>query len=394
MRYRICCIAALVLASLLAGLVPAAGQGVVRYGPAQIVETAPFYLYADESRGPLEALKPGTSVTVLEIKGDWVLVEYQDPRFGVRQGYVKARFVKSGTIDGPPPPASPAAKPAQSAPAPPPARPAQPPTATQPPPRGATAKPAKPAGKGWRDRALVAINGAYQSGASSFSESFTFQQYVERATIKTDYPAKDGPGFDAAAGLRVWKGLALGAGVTRTDRSTTASISGTIPHPFHFNTLRPVSGIAAISRTETAIHALAAWVLPAGQRFLVTVSGGPSYFTVRQSLVENAPFTEAYPYDSAELSSPFVTKASKSAVGFNAGIDLGFYFTPIVGVGAGVRYARGTVDLPLHGATISTDAGGVQALVGLRLRVPRRATRKPAAKAPAPPPRNPDKRPL
>lgn len=418
MRNRTCCLAPLVLAVIVAvpaGARAAAGsvapgaapsistgvpaevpaQDVVRYGPAQIVQTAPFYLYADESRGPLEALKPGTIVTVLEIQGDWILVEYQDARHGVRQGYVKARFIRSQIVGGTPKPDAPATPPSKpgaatavptspsasgATPAPESPRAGQVPAgSSKPPARAVPPKPAKAPWKGWNDRAFVMANAAYQSGSSSFTESFTFQQYVERATIKTDYPAKDGPGFDLAAGVRVWKALALGAGVTRTDRKTTGSVSGTIPHPFHFDAMRPVSGTAAITRTETAIHALVAGVVPVGRRVLVTLSAGPSYFSVSQALVESAPFTESYPYDTAALSSPILTTVSKSVVGFNAGVDLGFFLTRTVGVGAGVRYARGSVDLPLHGATIGTDAGGLQAVVGLRLRVPPAAPKKPAA---------------
>ncbi len=378
---------ALVLASLLACAAPAAAQDVARYGPAQIAQTAPFYLYPDESKGPLEALKAGTRVTVLEIEGDWLLVEYRDPRYGVRQGYVRARFVKSESAT---PAASPSATGQTSRPAGA-ATPAKGAVPSQAPGRGRPGQPAatkKPApSSGWSDRVLLAVGGVYQASGSSFSESHSFDQYVERATIDTSYPAKEAPGFHGAVLVRVWKNLAGGAAVTRTSHSTTGSISGTIPHPFHFTQMRPVAGSASLSHGETAVHAQVAWVVPVGKSLLLALSGGPSYFGVSQSLVESAPFTESYPYDSAALSTPVVTDVSKSAVGFNIGADFGWFFTRTIGVGAGVRYARARVEYPLHGATIGTDAGGAQAVVGLRVRVPPGQPKKAAPPKPSSPPR-------
>jgi len=382
--------AAIVLASLLAGAAPAAGQDVARYGPAHIAQAAPFYLYPDESKKPLEALKPGTKVTVVEIEGDWLLVEYEDPSHGVRQGYVKSRMVKPG-----PAPAS-QASPSASGQAPKSAAPAAT-KGTAPSPTSATGRPGqataakKPAaptrGNWWGDRALVAVGGAYQTRGSSFSESYSYDQYVERATIATSYPAEEAPGFHGSVLVRVWKGLAGGVALTRTSHSTTGSINGTIPHPFYFDRMRAVTASAPVSHGETAVHAQVAWVVPVGKSMLLSLSGGPSYFSVSQSLVESAPFTESYPYDSAALSTPVVTEPSKSAVGFNVGADFGWFFTRTIGVGAGVRYARARIEYPLHDATVGIDAGGAQAVVGLRVRVPPGAPKKAAPPKPSFPPK-------
>ena len=364
---------AVLLAVLLLGAAGAAAQA-PQYGPGEIVQTAPLYLYADASKPPLEALAAGTRVTVLEIEGDWLLIEFQHPRWGVRQGYVKANFVRPLSPRG-----AGAGQPAEGQ-----AKPAQP--GAMPAPRAGTAKPAAPSGGGWKDRGYVFVNGAYQAGGSSFSETFTFDKYLEQASIETDYPAKNAPGFDAAGAYRAWKSLAVGVAVSYIPTSTTGSVSGTIPHPFHYDTPRPVSGTAAIDRSETAVHVLAAWVVPVGRKIQLTLSGGPSIFMVSQSLVDSAPYDEAYPYDEATLRDPVVTDVSKTAVGFNAGLDVGYYFTPTVGVGGGVRFARATVDLPIHGSSVSTDAGGVQALVGLRFRVPPAKPKAVKPRYPAPPP--------
>ena len=52
-------------------------------------------------------------------------------------------------------------------------------------------------------------------------------------------------------------------------------------------------------------------------------------------------YDHVYPYDEASFASASTTPASASAVGFNAGIDIGFFFSEVVGVGAIIRYSGG-----------------------------------------------------
>lgn len=61
---------------------------------AIVLEDAPIHLLPDASRTPLRTAKEGTVLRVLEITGDWVRVEFQDPQFGLRAGYIQARFVR------------------------------------------------------------------------------------------------------------------------------------------------------------------------------------------------------------------------------------------------------------------------------------------------------------
>jgi hypothetical protein len=254
-----------------------------------------------------------------------------------------------------------------------------------------TAKPAPAARPGtaparrWTDIGYLAVSGGYQAGSSGFSETFGFQQHLERATVTTEYPKKDGPTFDVGGGFRVWRNLAAGVSVSSVSRSTDGAVSGSIPHPFFFDAGRAIEGTAALKRTETAVHVQAAYVVPAGRRMLVTLSGGPSFFSVKQSLVQSVQFSESYPFDTATLSSAPTASASKSVTGFNAGLDVGYYFTGAVGAGMMVRYSGATLALPSHDATISTKVGGFQAAGGLRVRIPKPAPKKTPPKPPAPP---------
>jgi hypothetical protein len=59
-----------------------------------ILEAAPVYLLPDATRTPLRTLPTGTSVRVLEEKGDWIRVEFRDAQYGARVGYVQRKYVQ------------------------------------------------------------------------------------------------------------------------------------------------------------------------------------------------------------------------------------------------------------------------------------------------------------
>ena len=230
----------------------------------------------------------------------------------------------------------------------------------------------------------VVLNGVYQSGTPAFSEAFSYTEYVEKTTITTDYPTRKGRAFDGGGAVRIWRNLAVGVSVSLAKRSTEGSVSGAIPHPFFFDATRPISGTTAVERSENAVHVQALWVIPAGQRFLIAVGAGPSFFSVKQSLVQSVSFSQSYPYDTAMFASATVSQPSGSAVGVGGTIDVGYYFTRNVGFGGMVRYARATVPLPTHDSTLSADAGGFEAGLGLRVRLPQGKPKKAPAKPPIP----------
>lgn len=59
-----------------------------------ILETAPVFLLPDATRTPLRTLAAGTSVRVLEEKGDWVRIEFRDNQYGARVGFVQRKYVQ------------------------------------------------------------------------------------------------------------------------------------------------------------------------------------------------------------------------------------------------------------------------------------------------------------
>jgi hypothetical protein len=239
-------------------------------------------------------------------------------------------------------------------------------------PRPTPPQPAQPrAAQPPNDKFYVSINGMFQTGFEDFSESVTFTENAESGTFSTDYDVKSGPAFDVSAGVLVWRHLALGAGVSRYSKATPIQLTAQIPHPFFFNRPREVSGeVGGLKREELAVHIQARVMLTPSPRLQAMIFGGPSFFKVKQGIVNDFEVTEAYPYDTVTFSRGLSTTADESKMGFNVGGDVGYFFTRQVGVGGSVQWSGASIDVPASAGTGSFDLriGGIQAGGGLRLR--------------------------
>jgi hypothetical protein len=222
----------------------------------------------------------------------------------------------------------------------------------------------------WTDNGYFNINYSYQSGDRSFEESLTDTVFAEEATYAVEHGSGGGGQFDIGGGVRVWQNLAAAVSVTSFSTSDGASITGSVPHPLFFNS--PRTGVFSrtdLEHKELGVHIQAAWVMPLNEKISVTVAGGPSFFSVDQSLITGVTTaTEVAPFDTVAIASVATTSVSENGVGGNAGVDVTYLVTEQLGGGLFVRWAGGSVDIPANGGTQSLDVGGVQVGIGLRAR--------------------------
>ena len=224
--------------------------------------------------------------------------------------------------------------------------------------------------QGWEHRGFLSVNGGFQMTTSDFADNATFTLFVEEGDFAANYNGETGFVFDAVSGVRVWRNLAIGVGVSIFDTDSSATVTARLPHPFHFDRHRQVDGSAAgLTRREIGIHVQATWIVPVNDRLAVGIFGGPTFFTVDQDLVTEVMFEHTFPFDTASFTGTATSSQSESAIGFNTGVDVAFYFSPKVGVGGVARFSRATIDFASgDGGTVSTDAGGLQVGGGLRVR--------------------------
>jgi hypothetical protein len=323
-------------------------------------DQTPLRASPSESAAVVDHLKAGTVLDLMDVNRDWYKV--RDP-LTKKEGYLLASAVELNP--GPAPAAAGTQK------------------------TGA----AKPVAKA--DRGYLWVNGIFQGGSSAFTQVQTWPYFAETATTSIEYPAKNALGFDVAGGYRVWRNLAVGAGVTIVSRTTTALVTGSIPNPIYVNRPNTLSGGFGASNSETAINLQATWAIPMSPKMMLMLSAGPSIFSVTQTIVQQQGISvsSAYPYDSGVMSAN-TTDASKTAVGFGAVADISYYFSKSVGVGGMIRFARASASFPVTGQpSVSVTAGGFQAGGGLRIlfRSPKLA--KPATPAkPQPKPETPPKK--
>ena len=238
-------------------------------------------------------------------------------------------------------------------------------------------------------RTFIAINGGYQADDRTFTENRELEVNREQMTWSTNYAIERGAQYEGTIGGYAANGL--GGAVTYSfyqDNNSSAAVAARIPHPFQFNQDRQVQGSSvSLKHREQVVHLSALYAAPIGEHFEVSVAGGPSLFIVNRDFVDNVLYDESYPYDTATFTGTTTRSVKKNQAGFHVGADASWFFTDKVGIGGLVRFSRATVKFPAAAGddTVSADLGGVQAGLGLRLRLGRRKAEPPPA-APQQPP--------
>jgi hypothetical protein len=214
------------------------------------------------------------------------------------------------------------------------------------------------------ERVIVSINASYLTASRTFDDRRTFDVNAETASFSSDYAVEPSVGIDAGGFVRVWKGLAAGVAFTSYADSRDIEIEASLPHPLKFNSARTIAGTTAGDHEETAAHLQIAYIVPLGTKMRLVAFGGPSFFTIKQSVVTAVQFRDEYPYDEATFTGATVATEEEKKTGFNVGADVAYYFTRNVGVGGIVRLSSTTATFSLG----DVDAGGALVGGGLRLK--------------------------
>ncbi len=220
-----------------------------------------------------------------------------------------------------------------------------------------------------RDRFWVSVEAGVQLSTDEVQDRFEFERNVETAAATLDHDSGIGPAINGGFGVLLTRnGLGAAVSVSRFSRSGSVLVEASIPHPFFDDRPREISGEADdITRSETGIHGQLTYTVPTQNRFRVMLGGGVSVFNVEQELVTGVRYTESFPFDEAEFSGVDTDRSSGTAIGFNAGVDIRWLLSRNLGVGGLIRYSRGTVDLDVQDRTVGVEAGGLQALGGIRV---------------------------
>jgi hypothetical protein len=368
---------------------------------ATVVENAPIYLQQDAPSGavPLRTAQAGTILTVVGEDGEWAQVQFKDPQWGLRTGWVRIASLK---IERPelepmdlsvaPESLAPPARRERARPV----RPGQerddagvPPPVPVRPHRDA-ATPIVPASdqadewvavrspeKGWFD-INVGVAGAAEDTRDT---QYTWMQTGEAARFTASYQAPTGADFDLGGGFMFTPFLGAGLSISGTAHRGTADISLALPHPRFYNHYATDSGQTdgALQYTEGAVHVqLMANLTPGANHFRARVFGGPTYFVIRGDALTAVRWEQAWLYtaNAVDITGTTTKEVSANAWGFHAGADLAYFFNRVVGIGGLVRFSGGSAtiddDQVIADEPLDLKVGGVQAAFGLRLRFGKR----------------------
>ena len=192
----------------------------------------------------------------------------------------------------------------------------------------------------------------------------------EAGELDADYGQGRGLAWELRAGVRVRGNFALGIAGGRFAPARSADLTGLLPHPFVFDQPRSVAGTAeSLTHGETAVDLEARWVIEAGRSLEITLFAGPSLFRITTERVEAIRFDQAYPYTEAAFADADRQEWTTTLIGGHAGADAAWYLSGALGLGGTIRYRSASGDLDRgDGFVTPLEAGGLQALAGVRLR--------------------------
>jgi hypothetical protein len=327
-----------------------------------LTEDVPIFVRPDPNRQPLRMGRQGSNVRVLLEEGDWYQIEFEDPQWGRRVGYIEKRFTKPAPPDYSRMPAIDVSVP----------RDPPPPAPTIPPPPTQALSATRPM-RGWFD----------VSFGLALPQNNEFSNFVEipfrRETFRVDanYELGLGAAIDLNGGVMFNRHVGIGFGITGQGHVRPADVAISVPDLLDFNnSATDESSTDDLTRSEGGIHISGVYTVQPNRAFTVRVFGGPTFFRATQELVTDVSYRETIlPTNTVTITNTEIEEFDGTGWGFHAGADFAAYFTRVFGLGGVVRYSKGTVTMPI-GLSVNLDdpqdfdypVGGLHLAGGIRLR--------------------------
>jgi hypothetical protein len=228
----------------------------------------------------------------------------------------------------------------------------------------------------WPERAFVTLNVPVEAMDNDFSESLSFADSLRRnenVTFGARYESPRGLLFDVGTGVRLTNNVGAGVTLSWLERSRSGSFELLVPNPILANRPLDLAGsVGGLERSELGIHIQGLYALSLGTRTRLMVSGGPTVFVIRQDLVRSIEFEKLPGFTGLTFHDALIAEGEETAIGFNAGADLTWRLASRFGIGAIVRYTRGTATFdPGSESSVSraieVRAGGLHIGGGVRV---------------------------
>lgn len=232
-------------------------------------------------------------------------------------------------------------------------------------------------------RGYLNLNAAYPIEWPSSKQDLRQELYGETAELEVHRAAPDDLTLDIAAGVRVWRRLSIGLGVSRFRTVDAVTVTGEVPSPLFVARPRKLTEhrFDGFETEHIGVHAHAGWTVPVAERLDVMLSLGPSLFRVAQDRVSRVVIAEmGRPHvdvEMAEVADVRRASVQRDVLGANVGLDIVFHIFRRVepgahfwttGIGGFLRWSGAVAKIPAFGLDEPMEIGGLQAGLGLRFR--------------------------
>ena len=200
---------------------------------------------------------------------------------------------------------------------------------------------------------------SYAMGLAGSDQTQTWSETLYGENIEFALASKfaNSSNIHVGLGRNFGKSMAVGLGAILHASDIDAALAVKVPSPWEFNAPREVSASYAASLKATVFYLNFIYELPF-RKFKLGLFAGPAYFNSSTEVVSAVAIEDVFPNDSVAISLA-TEKVKKSGIGFNAGLELDYFFSRSLGAFLEVRYLSGS----------STFASGSQTIPGIQVKV-------------------------
>lgn len=170
-------------------------------------------------------------------------------------------------------------------------------------------------------------------------------------------------------GRRFGKSLGVGLGAIMHSSDIDATLNASVPSPWKFASPRSASGAYAATLKSTILYLNLIYSLPLGKLGL-ELFAGPAYFNSSTEVISAIAIQDVFPNDTVSISLA-TEKVKKNSFGFDAGLDLNYFFSASLGVFLEGRYLSGSAAFTTASQQvpgIKLNPGGLNVGAGLVFR--------------------------
>lgn len=220
-----------------------------------------------------------------------------------------------------------------------------------------------------RSKYFLRISYAMGMAGSDQTQSWTEPLYGENIEYGLASKMGTSSNIHAGVGRHFGKSLGVGLGAIIHGSDIDATLDASVPSPWKFASPRSASGTYAASLKSTIFYLNVIYTLPISKLSL-DLFAGPAYFSSSTEVISAIAIQDVYPNDTVSITLA-TGKISKSSFGFNAGLDLDYFFSSSLGVFLEGRYLSGNTTFASTSQQvpgIKLNAGGLTVGAGLVFR--------------------------